>query len=513
MREKVQSKNKSGIYLIMCLVCVMLMLLIWHFISQDNRIKGIQVQDGDYASAIENANIGDIFVLGTCNQDYNEENGDEPIYWRVLDKNEDGIFLISEYVLSKGYDIDKCFTDSERRHIAWVDVENPDNSLFGTDGGINTKERFFSLSVDEVNKYFSGDMEIRRATTYDNANNTKENDKENINYSSWWLRTPGEDERKTTYVNEYGSISMIGKTGKSVDTRPAMWLMEEEQIDIHGAKRLKYSEITDATEGEFVLLGHYQQDKDLNADEPIEWFVLARENDKILLISRYILEKKRFGNTADWKDSELRSWLNNEFYTSAFSSDEQTKIQRIVTSNETSDLVFCLSSEEARGLFGLDIERVGHITEYLRKQNFKDYKGQGMGEWWTRSVGGITFGGESSVVIVDNMTGKVLSTGKNPDVSGINSYDVGVRPVVCISLSGDTSEAMNMSVFGFESNQDLDNEMIPKSSKNSSSGKCPNCGGSGVTKYYYGGSDLEAYFSGHDSYELGVCPMCKGTGK
>ena len=46
-----------------------------------------------------------------------------------------------------------------------------------------------------------------------------------------------------------------------------------------------------------------------------------------------------------------------------------------------------------------------------------------------------------------------------------------------------------------------------------STGKCPNCGGSGMAKYYYGSSDLEAYLSGHDSYEVRECPMCHGTGE
>ncbi|WP_026495406.1 tetratricopeptide repeat protein [Butyrivibrio sp. WCD3002] len=51
------------------------------------------------------------------------------------------------------------------------------------------------------------------------------------------------------------------------------------------------------------------------------------------------------------------------------------------------------------------------------------------------------------------------------------------------------------------------------SGTNSSSGRCSNCGGTGYVKYYYGGSNLEAYLSGHDAFEIGVCGMCNGSGK
>lgn len=42
--------------------------------------------------------------------------------------------------------------------------------------------------------------------------------------------------------------------------------------------------------------------------------------------------------------------------------------------------------------------------------------------------------------------------------------------------------------------------------------KCLLCNGTGHVRYYYGSSDLEAWLSGHDSYTIGPCTMCKGTG-
>ena len=42
---------------------------------------------------------------------------------------------------------------------------------------------------------------------------------------------------------------------------------------------------------------------------------------------------------------------------------------------------------------------------------------------------------------------------------------------------------------------------------------CPNCGGLGYVKFYYGSSALEAFLNGEPDYTLGKCPLCHGTGK
>lgn len=63
---------------------------------------GVQIVDGDYAGAIDSAEIGDTFIFGTFEQDNDKTNGREPIEWRVLDKNEKGVLLLSEYILEFG---------------------------------------------------------------------------------------------------------------------------------------------------------------------------------------------------------------------------------------------------------------------------------------------------------------------------------------------------------------------------------------------------------------------------
>lgn len=81
--------------------------------------------------------------------------------------------------------------------------------------------------------------------------------------------------------------------------------------------------------GGSITLGRYEQDGDVsNGSEPISWLLMGRDinmqsgADRIYLISEKVLDARAFG-TLSWDDSPLRSWLNNEFYNTAFNSVEK----------------------------------------------------------------------------------------------------------------------------------------------------------------------------------------------
>ncbi len=285
-----------------------------------------------------------------------------------------------------------------------------------------------------------------------------------------------------------------------------------ETTDIFGPAELEYPAIEDAVEGDIVQFGLYDIDEDTSEREYIEWVVLSRKEDKLLLLSRYIIKKMRFGTNHLWETSEVREWLNSDFYTNSFNDNEKLKIQRMITSDKTDDLVFCLSAEEARVLIESDDKRVAYISGNVSANGFKDYNGKG--DWWTRSVSTATNG--KGVVIVET-DGNVRSAGSNPLAPEEYVYtDTGVRPAVCVDLSGAEENAMNMVVFGQNSDQGLDNEPMPggnsgnNGSGNSSSnsgGKqrvtCTICNGTGEVKYYYGDTDY---------YNMGICTSCDGKG-
>lgn len=62
--------------------------------------------------------------------------------------------------------------------------------------------------------------------------------------------------------------------------------------------------------------------------EPIEWLVLYNDNHKALLVSRNILEWKQINsnNISNWTNSELNTFLQNDFFNNAFSNKEKSAI-------------------------------------------------------------------------------------------------------------------------------------------------------------------------------------------
>lgn len=114
--------------------------------------------------------------------------------------------------------------------------------------------------------------------------------------------------------------------------------------------------------GDTVEFGHYEQDNDTsNGPEEIEWEVLACEDGKALLISRYILDGRQFDSeTASevcWENSDIREWMNGEFVEEAFTDDEYDAILDTELSthdlrtsgNEyytTTDRVFLMSNDD-----------------------------------------------------------------------------------------------------------------------------------------------------------------------
>ena len=101
--------------------------------------------------------------------------------------------------------------------------------------------------------------------------------------------------------------------------------------------------------------------------KPIEWIVLKKEGIFSLVITKTNLGgSRRFhsSNNSNWEHSDMRKFLNEEFFNNAFSSDEKKKIVNTVISspNNTKDDVFLLDKSEAETLIKND-------DEYFRNAN------------------------------------------------------------------------------------------------------------------------------------------------
>ena len=96
------------------------------------------------------------------------------------------------------------------------------------------------------------------------------------------------------------------------------------------AKDYDKKELSDSFES--VKFGKYEQDNDLdNGKEDIEWIVLDKSDNKLLLLSKYILDNVPYNEKNGfvvWNDSTLRNWLNTNFYDLAFNAEEKKSILR-----------------------------------------------------------------------------------------------------------------------------------------------------------------------------------------
>ena len=189
--------------------------------------------------------------------------------------------------------------------------------------------------------------------------------------------------------------------------------------------------------GETIEFGNYPQEED-GTEKPIEWIVMKNEGNQVLLLSKYVLDAKPYNEELEevtWETSNIRQWLNNEFYTTAFNKTEKAKIQTSLIKNEdnseygtsgendTEDKVFLLSEKEAETLFSNDEEKIAKATEYAEKSVVYVNEEKAV-LWWLRSPG--LYGSSAAVV---GSLGWV-----NRDGSNVDSSHAGVRPALHLNL-------------------------------------------------------------------------------
>jgi hypothetical protein len=145
--------------------------------------------------------------------------------------------------------LDTAFTTGEQGVVNLSHISNPDNPDYGTEGGADTEDRVFLLSIDEVNRYFSGDSDrIANITMteediqyrlrisedywgYDQASLGNQESTLRSDYLgqskaySWWLRSPGDYSNRAAGVPGDGEVYAAGIDVYGDDgVRPALWL-------------------------------------------------------------------------------------------------------------------------------------------------------------------------------------------------------------------------------------------------------------------------------------------------
>lgn len=119
---------------------------------------------------------------------------------------------------------DSAFTDIEKRQIIMAVNANPKNKAQHVDGGPDTEDRVFLLSIDEVEKYMnSEESRTADATEYAHKQHPTKRD-----VGFWQLRTPGKDGWGSVAVSSsFGDYCAM--TGNHVGysyLRPAIWIKQ-----------------------------------------------------------------------------------------------------------------------------------------------------------------------------------------------------------------------------------------------------------------------------------------------
>ena len=232
---------------------------------------------------------------------------------------------------------------------------------------------------------------------------------------------------------------------ESGDYDSAYTLLKEFTYKDSKEKFEKYEQplIRNAAVGDKITFGTYEQDNDTsNGAEEIEWLVLAKESNKLLVISGKALDCQKYNSTSGlttWEECSLRYWLNDSFLNEAFSEEEQALIQSTAVSadknpqystnpgNATTDKIFLLSCIEAEKYFATDNARQCSPTKYAYSKKVNDYTTLAVNYrtsyWWLRSPSM-----QQNVVAMINPVGSI-------EYRGITTSNYCyVRPALWISI-------------------------------------------------------------------------------
>ena len=283
------------------------------------------------------------------------------------------------------------------------DADGKNNWLYGLKNGMTRDEVFAgfanSVEFDNICKAYGIDRGTYTATNKgtfdkDNPNNVPVTPEEPTpththkynkkNTDSKYLKSAATCTKAAKYYyscecgekdtsKTFTSGSALGhKWDKGIITKEAT--LTENGIKTYKCKNCDESKtenipclLESAKVGDIIKYGKYEQDGDTtNGKEDIEWQILSKENKRVLVVSKYALDCKKYNNAnADvtWETCSLRTWLNEDFLNNAFSDKEKKYIPTVTIENKnnpkcgtaggknTNDKVFCLSLEEVEAYF------------------------------------------------------------------------------------------------------------------------------------------------------------------
>lgn len=126
------------------------------------------------------------------------------------------------------------FDPEEQAQIMQVTNRNANNPWFNTEGGPDTADHLFLLSLQEVCQYF-GDSQAKLSTKggqtwlIDDQNNANRQARYGRDFHGWRLRSPGYYGRTGASITKDGHVyvrgnGVFGRPRDGGGVRPALWL-------------------------------------------------------------------------------------------------------------------------------------------------------------------------------------------------------------------------------------------------------------------------------------------------
>lgn len=183
--------------------------------------------------------------------------------------------------------------------------------------------------------------------------------------------------------------------------------------------------------------------------EPIKWRILSENEGTALILCESIIANKRYDDSSsNYMNSEIRAWLNNEFYNTAFSALQKELIEVTNVDNSgystgissiffacanTNDKIFLLSYiEMTNSAYGFSTSSSYDTAKEMVTSDYSRATGAyistrtssyGNGYWWLRSPFTLT-----------SYSARIISTDGSIGYSGVYYTNNGVVSALKIKL-------------------------------------------------------------------------------
>ena len=220
------------------------------------------------------------------------------------------------------------------------------------------------------------------------------------------------------YENAYDAFRTI-RGYRDADDILQTWRLRQVQQGRTG-KRSKF------TVGRCIGLGKYMQSAGCDQSETVEWMIIYRDDNRVLLTTRYILTASAFSTNQsnDYMTSKVRAFLNDSFANECF---DGKLLQSLIAQPELDgDKVFLLSREEC--------------DQYLMNGKWQ-YQNRAAAKSWARSQGVAVRGnhhvGNYWLRTPSSCDGAAVAVFQDGTYGTIDIQDasIGIRPAVWIDLN------------------------------------------------------------------------------